>query len=53
MSYRILLLPGDGIGPEIVAEAEKLLLAVGEKFGLEFSFTRGLLGGCAIDATAA
>ncbi|MFZ5493294.1 MAG: 3-isopropylmalate dehydrogenase [Pseudomonadota bacterium] len=51
MSHTILLLPGDGIGPEIVAEAEKLLLAVGEKFGLDFTFTRGLLGGCAIDAT--
>ena len=51
MSHTILLLPGDGIGPEIVTEAEKLLLAVGEKFSLDFSFTRGLLGGCAIDAT--
>ncbi|MDD3652198.1 3-isopropylmalate dehydrogenase [Immundisolibacter sp.] len=51
MSHTILLLPGDGIGPEIVAEAEKLLLAVGEKFGLDFTFTRGLIGGCAIDVT--
>jgi 3-isopropylmalate dehydrogenase len=50
MSYSLLLLPGDGIGPEIVAEAQKLLRAVGEKFGLEFTFTSGLLGGCAIDA---
>ncbi|HCZ47699.1 MAG TPA: 3-isopropylmalate dehydrogenase [Gammaproteobacteria bacterium] len=50
MSHSLLLLPGDGIGPEIVAEAQKLLLAVGERFGLEFTFTRGLLGGCAIDA---
>ena len=44
MSYRILLLPGDGIGPEIVAEGEKLLAAVAEKYGLEFVFSRGLLG---------
>ncbi|MFP5464113.1 MAG: 3-isopropylmalate dehydrogenase [Gammaproteobacteria bacterium] len=51
MSYRILLLPGDGIGPEIVAEGEKLLAAVAEKYALEFTFSRGLLGGCAIDAT--
>jgi 3-isopropylmalate dehydrogenase len=50
MSHTILLLPGDGIGPEIVAEGEKLLAAVAEKYGLEFAFTRGLLGGCAIDA---
>jgi 3-isopropylmalate dehydrogenase len=50
MSHTILLLPGDGIGPEIVAEGEKLLMAVAEKYGLEFAFTRGLLGGCAIDA---
>ncbi|GAB4348105.1 MAG: 3-isopropylmalate dehydrogenase [Immundisolibacter sp.] len=50
MSYSLLLLPGDGIGPEIVAEAHKLLLAVGECFGLEFTFTHGLIGGCAIDA---
>ncbi|ADG69711.1 3-isopropylmalate dehydrogenase [Planctopirus limnophila DSM 3776] len=48
---QIALLPGDGIGVEVVAEAEKLLQAVAKKFGHEFSFVRGLIGGCAIDAT--
>ena len=50
MDYRITLLPGDGIGPEIVAGAVKVLEKIGEKYGHTFSFTTCLIGGCAIDA---
>lgn len=48
--YKIAVLPGDGIGPEIVPEAIKVLKAVGDKYGLEFLFTEALIGGAAIDA---
>lgn len=51
MRYTICVMPGDGIGPEIVAEAMKVLKAAGKKFGLEFAFTEALIGGAAIDAT--
>ncbi|MCK0105551.1 3-isopropylmalate dehydrogenase [Marinobacter sp. S0848L] len=50
MSRSVLLLPGDGIGPEIVAEAEKVLNKVNEKFSLGLSFDTALVGGAAIDA---
>ncbi len=46
---KVLILPGDGIGPEIVAEAVRVLAAVNEKFKLGLMFEEGLLGGCAID----
>jgi len=49
--YRICLLPGDGIGPEITAEAVKVLDAIGAKHGVTFGFEEALLGGAAIDAT--
>lgn len=49
--YRITLLPGDGIGPEITAVARQLLTAVGKHFDLEFEFREALMGGVAIDAT--
>ncbi|SFM55415.1 3-isopropylmalate dehydrogenase [Marinobacter zhejiangensis] len=49
MSKSVLLLPGDGIGPEIVAEAEKVLHKVNEKFGLGLKFDSALVGGAAID----
>jgi 3-isopropylmalate dehydrogenase len=51
MSHRIALLPGDGVGPEIVAEAEKLLTALGERYGLAAAIERGAIGGAAVDAT--
>lgn len=51
MSQNILLLPGDGIGPEIVAEARKLLEVLCQDHGLEVTLTEGLIGGAAIDAT--
>ncbi len=50
VTYRIAVLPGDGIGVEIVPEAVKALKAVGEKFGHEFQFTEALVGGAAYDA---
>ncbi len=49
MQAKITLLPGDGIGPEVVAEGVKTLQAVGEKFGHIFEFTEALAGGIAID----
>lgn len=51
MTHNILLLAGDGIGPEVVAEAKKVLLAAGDAFGLSFTFDEALLGGCAYDET--
>jgi 3-isopropylmalate dehydrogenase len=50
-NYRITLLPGDGIGPEIMAVAVEALKAVGQKFDLRFDFQTALIGGSAIDAT--
>jgi len=49
MNPHILLLPGDGIGPEVVATAVQVLEAVGSKYGHVFSFREELIGGCAID----
>ncbi|MEW5960668.1 MAG: 3-isopropylmalate dehydrogenase [Chloroflexota bacterium] len=51
MHATITLLPGDGIGPEVVAEGVKVLKAVGVKFGHTFDFTVALAGGIAIDQT--
>lgn len=47
--YRIAVLPGDGIGPEIMKEAVKVLDKTGEKFGLSFEYTFADVGGAAID----
>jgi len=46
----IVVLAGDGIGPEVTNEAEKILTAVAGKFGHTFTFDQQLMGGCAIDA---
>jgi len=51
MNYQITLLPGDGIGPEIMTVAIAALEAVGKKLNLQFAFTTALIGGAAIDAT--
>ncbi len=51
MKARITVLGGDGIGPEVAAEAVRVLQAVGTLFGHEWQFTEALLGGAAIDAT--
>ena len=50
MNYMIALIRGDGIGPEVVGEAVKVMDAIGEKFGHTFTYTDVLMGGCAIDA---
>lgn len=50
MHCNITLIPGDGIGPEIVREACKVLDQVGEVFGHKFQYTKVLMGGCSIDA---
>ena len=49
MKANIVLIPGDGIGPEIVGEAKKVLDHVAAKFGHEFCFTEIDMGGCSID----
>lgn len=48
-NYKVTLIPGDGIGPEIVAEAVKVLDAAGERFGYALEYTKILMGGCSID----
>ena len=50
-NYKITVLRGDGIGPEIVDECIKVLDKAGEKYGFKFEYNDQLLGGCAIDAT--
>ncbi len=50
-NYRITLLPGDGIGPEIMAVAVDVLKVIGKQFDLKFEFQEALIGGAAIDAT--
>lgn len=49
MKKNIAVLPGDGVGPEIIAQAQKVLEAVATKYGHEFVFEYGLIGACAID----
>lgn len=51
MNNQITLLPGDGIGPEVVAEAQKVLARVEEMYGRSFTYENGLMGGIAIDET--
>lgn len=50
MKAHIVTLPGDGIGPEVVAEAVRVLEALAERYGHRFTFEEALIGGCAIDA---
>jgi len=47
---KIAVLPGDGIGPEVIAEGVRVLRAVGEHWGHRFELREGLIGGCALDA---
>lgn len=49
-SFNLMVLPGDGIGPEVTAEAVKVLGAVEKRFGHEFALKEDLFGGAAIDA---
>jgi len=51
MQAKIAVLPGDGIGPEVMAEAVKVLKRVAEVHGHSFTFEEGLIGGAAIDKT--
>lgn len=50
MNYNIAVIPGDGIGPEIIREARKVLDQVGKVYGHTFHYTEILMGGCSIDA---
>lgn len=50
MEFNIAALPGDGVGPEVAAEAMKTLEVIGKKFGHSFKFQHGLIGGVSIDA---
>ena len=50
MGYKIAVIPGDGIGPEIVREARKVLDAAGKKYGFSLDYTEVLMGGASIDA---
>lgn len=49
MNYKIAVIPGDGIGPEIVREAVKVLDAAGKKYGFQLDYTEVLMGGASID----
>ena len=51
MNCRVGVISGDGIGPEIVTEAKKVLDEIGKKYGHTFEYTDILMGGCSIDAT--
>jgi len=51
MDANIVLLPGDGIGPEVISSAVRVLDALSEKMGFHFHYTEHLIGGCAIDQT--
>ncbi|MCI9079831.1 MAG: 3-isopropylmalate dehydrogenase [Lachnospiraceae bacterium] len=50
MNYKVAVIPGDGIGPEIITEARKVLDKTGEKYGHTFEYQEILMGGCSIDA---
>ena len=49
MGHRILVLPGDGIGPEVTREARRVLEAVSARFGLGLEFEEAAIGGASID----
>jgi len=53
MSYKILVLAGDGIGPEVMAETERVLAWMAKNRGLKFEVERGLVGGAALDEEGA
>jgi 3-isopropylmalate dehydrogenase len=49
-NYRVAVLPGDGIGQEIVPPAVNILKKIGSKYGIRFDFCEALVGGAAVDA---
>jgi 3-isopropylmalate dehydrogenase len=51
MKATVVLLPGDGIGPEVVVQGRRVLERVAQRFGHELSFVERAIGGAAIDAT--
>ena len=51
MNAKLVMLPGDGIGPEVIAEAAQLLETVADAYGAKFELNNALIGGAAIDAT--
>src|ERR1044071_9048291 len=51
MTANLLILPGDGIGPEVMGEAERVLSALRDRHGLDAKWERALIGGAAYDAT--
>ncbi len=53
MPHKILLLPGDGIGPEVIAEAKRLLVWLQDRRGIAFETEEALVGGCAYEAEGA
>ena len=50
MNYQLAVIPGDGIGPEIVEQALKVLDKIGQLYDHSFAYEKLLAGGCAIDA---
>ena len=50
MAYSLLILPGDGIGPEVMAEVRKIIDWYGDKRGIQFDVSEDLIGGAAYDA---
>src|SRR5947208_17142682 len=51
--HRVAVLPGDGVGPEVTAQAVKALKAVEQVIGPAFGLQNGMIGGCAVEATTA
>jgi 3-isopropylmalate dehydrogenase len=51
MEYRIAVLPGDGVGPEVVGEGLKVLRVIAELYDMRFTLGHGLVGGAALEAT--
>src|SRR2546428_12145024 len=49
-THTIAVLPGDGIGPEVIAEAERMLTAVGDRFGIDFTLRRFPIGAAGVAA---
>ena len=50
-TFNIVVLPGDGVGPEVALAAERVLTCIGDIYGHRFEFAEHLIGGAAIDAT--
>ena len=51
MSVKVMMLPGDGIGPEVMSEAELLLFEMADQYRVDLDVSTGLIGGAAMDET--